>query len=307
VADFDRLRSVVNGFFSRVLRRVNKGASADKVRTNLRFSTKHPRLMLSGLANACMLLLEREELATAREVADEIRGIIESGPKGHAATVRALHYAAQTYELCGELDLAVPLREQMVVLERARHGVASSLALSAAEWLASDLRKSGDTARAIELLQGVVDSWRTKDGDVSTRMVRAQQSLGIALYAQGDFTEAQNLLAHVVEAGGRSDPTTDVARGWLAASMAKQGDMEGALTVRHETMVWADNLFGPEDRRTLHDVEQFAATLWAMHEGPRARILMEGALAARERVYGDEDGETKEAKRRLSALLEELQ
>jgi len=259
-----------------------------------------------GLAQSCALLLERGELVLAREVADDIRSIIETGPKGHKATVEALHYAAKTYEQCEELQRAIPLREKLLELESARHGRRSSMTLSAIEYLASDLRKAGDTTRAIELQRDVIQRWCDKEGEDSPQAMRAQERLGIALHDQGDYAEAQAILEHVVQSLRSNHSQARNARLWLASTLIRQDNLEGALRVQEETLSLTERAYGPEDRRTLHDIEQVALTLWSEGRCERAQALLEGALAARERVFGDDDPETETSKQRLSSLLDDL-
>lgn len=283
------------------LRRVNRGRPPKELRANLRFSEKRPSLKLMGLAKACQLLLENDELVEARQVAEEISIARRSQFTRHSAAVAALRAAAATYERCGELEAAIPLREELLVLERAKHGPGDPRTLSAMEFLAADLRNVGDASRAIELLKDAIGRWRVLHGR-STDVARAEVALGITLFSASDYAEARAVFEHVVE----SDPDRRSARGWLASTLAKTGDLDDALKLREETLSATERMYGSEDRRTLHDMEQVAVTLWSLQQRERARMVLERALSARERLFGDEDRETQDCRKRLQSLLDEL-
>jgi tetratricopeptide (TPR) repeat protein len=256
-----------------------------------------------GLAQACQILVARGEFEEAQQAAVEIRSFMTSHRTRHRATVVGLHCAASAYEKSGDPDQAIPLREEEVVVERAKHGPTSSVTVAAMEMLAVTVCKAGDTSRAIELLRDVTEKWRVLEGVGSTRGLHW---LGKALFEQGDIPEAQEVFEHVVNTLGASNPEGLVAGGWLAACHSRQGDVEGALAIREETLLLAERAYGFDDRRTLHHAEQVAALLGGLQRREQAQALLQRVLAARERIYGDDDPETHKTKEQLQALLDEL-
>jgi hypothetical protein len=71
-----------------------------------------------------------------------------------------------------------------------------------------------------------------------------------------------------------------------------------------ETLSITERAYGPDDRRTLRDADQVAETLWRLGQRERARSMLEGSLATRERMFGDQDPDTQKARRRLSKILD---
>jgi tetratricopeptide (TPR) repeat protein len=108
-----------------------------------------------------------------------------------------------------------------------------------------------------------------------------------------------------VEVLGESTTDSRSACTWLALILSKQGDLEGALRLREAALSASKQAYGPEDRRTLYDLEQVGVSLWELGKREQAEEIMEGSLAARERLFGDDDPDSQKARERLSSLRNE--
>ena len=287
----------------RVTARVKPDASPDEIRELFRFSKRGPNVQLAGLVEGCRLLLDRGELAAAQAEADEILTFRRAHRTGQNVTMNALHMAATAYERCGEFRQAIPVREEMVVLARAKRGTDGRQTLNVVGLLATDLLKVGETSRAVDLRRLALSQWRSSAGDGSAEAIDAEERLGIALVANHDLAEARETLEHVVAARGASGPSARNARSWLAAALIRQGDLEGGLALQEETLAITRRSFGADDRQTLRDSDQVAETAWRLGQRDRARAMLEGAVATRARVLGDQDPDTLKARARLSDLI----
>jgi tetratricopeptide (TPR) repeat protein len=290
----------------RITARVKPGASPDEVREFFRFSKRGPNVQLAGLVEGCRVLLDRGELAAARAEAGEILAFRRAHRTGHNVTINALHMAATAYERCGELRLAIPVREEMLVLARGRRGADGRQTLNVVNLLATDLLKVGETSRALELQRLALTQWRSTTGAGSAEALDAEERLGIALVANHELAEAQETLERVVQARGASSPRARNARSWLASALIRQGDLAGGLALQEETLAISQRAFGADDRRTLRDSDHVAETAWRLGQRDRARAMLEGAVATRARVLGDDDPDTQKARERLSSLLGDL-
>jgi tetratricopeptide (TPR) repeat protein len=166
--------------------------------------------------------------------------------------------------------------------------------------LSVDLGKTGALSRAVELQREVAAWWRTRESEEPSETAHAETRLGVSLIKLGEFNEAREVLEHAVGIMGDSNPEAPV--GWLARALEGLGDLKGALKLREETVSVSTLAYGPEDRRTLNAVELLAATLGKLGQRDRARDLMEASLASRERVWGDDDPDTRKARERLTAF-----
>jgi uncharacterized protein HemY len=283
--------------------RVKPGASPDEVRELFRFSKRGPNVQLAGLVEACRVLLDRGELAAARAEADEILAFRTAHRTGPSVTINALHMAATAFERCGDVRQAITVREEMLVLARGRRGADGRQTLNVVNLLVTDRLKVGETSRALELQRLALDRWRSTTGSGSAEALDAEERLGIALVANKDLSEARETLERVVRARGASSPKARNARSWLASALIRQGDLEGGLALQEETLAITRRAFGADDRRTLRDSDHVAETAWRLGQRDRARAMLEGAVATRARVLGDQDPDTQRARKRLASLL----
>jgi tetratricopeptide (TPR) repeat protein len=298
-----RVHKARAGAVDRITARIRPDASPDEIRELFRLSKRGPNVQLAALVEGCRLLLDRGELDAARAEADEILAFRGAHRTNHNVTLNALHMAATAYERCGEFRLAIPVREEMVVLARAKRGADGRQTLNVVSLLATDLLKEGDTSRAVELQRLALGQWRSTTGAASAEAIDSEERLGIALVANRDLDEARQTLERVVQARGASGPKARNARSWLAMTLIRQGDLEGGLALQEETLAITRRTFGADDRRTLRDSDHVAETAWRLGQRDRARAMLEGTLATRARVFGDEDPDTQKARKRLSSLL----
>jgi len=294
-----------NALLLRVSKALHKGYSPEAIRDGFQFSPKRPKIQLRGRVAACDLLLSRDELAAAKPVADEISALTESSRIGHQETVGALHRAAEVYSRRGDLSEATAIRERILVLEYDQHGPEHELTVTAKERLASDLCKTGRLSRAIEIQREVVEWWQVRAVTEPSRLASIELGLGISLMKLGDTAEARQLFQHAVDILGAANPESRLACSWLASALSKEGELDESLRLRERTLTVSTSAYGPEDRRTLDDADAVAASLWRLGLRERARAILEGSLASRERVLGDDDPDTQRARQRLSALLGE--
>jgi tetratricopeptide (TPR) repeat protein len=306
VSFLSRLRNLLNLGQRRLVSLTNRRVPTQELRAQFPSGPRTPNIALAGLGEVCRLALERGDLAEARKVAEEIKVFAATHKVRHNAALFALHWASEAYEQSGEFKEALQFREEILSQERKKHGRMSAQALVATEWVARDLRKTGEASKAVELMEWVV-SVRTKLRDSDSReTLEAATSLGIALVEQGDLPRADVILRDVVAKLGDENPEARLAASWLASNCRKLGEHDQSLTLRQQILSVSRQTYGPEDLRTLDDVDQVAVTLWAMGEREQARTLMEGSLASRERTLGDEHPDTARAKERLDALRHEM-
>jgi tetratricopeptide (TPR) repeat protein len=288
--------------------RVYKSLSSSDVLEASRFSAKHPRLQLVGLWSACDLLRERGDLSAARDVAVEIRTLTESQTARYRDTVvQALHSAALTFEKCRDFEDAVPIRERILKMTAQRFRPESPEVMWAKRFLATSLRGASQLNRAIAMQREQLEWVRSHTPNDRNALAAAEEQLGVSLVEAEQHEEAQGRLESARSRYGAANPKSRSASSWLARALSKQGELAASLAVREAAHATSQRAFGPEDRRTLQDLDQIAVTLWAMGERERARTIMATSLATRERVLGDDDQDTRDARERLSALRNELE
>jgi len=296
-----------NSLLDRAIWVVNKGAqSPDEIREGLRFSGKRPNVQVRGLTYACSMLLDRNELLHAKEVADEIVHMIDSHGLKHEELATGLRNAALAYERNGDWPTALATRERLLVLENDHHGPLASQTLIAKGHLAIALRGTGRISEAVAIQRDLREETSRQAGRESHEVAKVEAQLGITLIDLGCLDEAKDTLQHAVHVIGESNPEARSARAWLAHVLARMGELKEALRLRELTAAQSVDRYGPDDRRTLHDADEVATTLWRLGERNRARVIMERSLASRERVLGDEDPDTAQARDRLAALVREI-
>ncbi len=301
------LRAKWNALLLRFVKGLYKRVPGWDLSEDMRYSGKNPELQVKGLATSISILLDRGDTATALGVANELRILAASGRLRHSSSVHALRGVASVYERCGQIQDAVDVREQILELEREAHGAQAQETIQAMEPLGVDLRKAGAFSRAVEVQREVAAWWRTQEPERPAETAHAGTHLGISLIKLREFQEAREVLEHTVGLMGDSNPEARVACGWLAFVLVRQGDREAALRLREKVVSLSTRAYGPEDRRTLHDIDMLADVLRGLGQRDRARGLMEGSLASRERVLGDNDPDTQKARERLTAYLGEIE
>src|SRR5579872_3806025 len=222
------LRSRWNTMLERRLAKMTQGETPEEVVQGLRFLSKRPRMQLRGLIGACNVLVERGEMDAAKGVAGDICALVGSGRTGHKGTVYGLERAAHIYGRCGDAERSVAVWEMALEHERAKHGPEAVPTVAATQYLAGAVRSTGDLSRAVELQRWALRCLRHRDGSASERVLKAEEELAITLYEQHEYAEAQGLLEHVVDGLGDARPEARVPRLWLASTLNKQGDREGA-------------------------------------------------------------------------------
>jgi hypothetical protein len=262
---------------------------------------KSPTMRVGHLTVLCQELGERGEIEQEKAVAAELLGLAHGSEKlGYRTMVSALSCVANTYERLEEYAAAVPLRDELVLIEQGMHGPSSPQTISALVHLTVDLRKCGNLSRVVEVERQLLERTvkQCGPGDPVTLSLRAQ--LGADLCQLGAHAESIAELEIVAALLAVSTADGMKARQWLARNLAMERDFAAALQIREEILDERRRSLGPEDRETLVAIEYVASMHFALGHLVLAKQLLEGALASRERRFGDADPQTQAAKRRLA-------
>jgi len=287
----------LNQLLHRAFTALNKGQSPAQVRANFHYARSNPTHNLKGLNEGCVILLERDEVQLAKEVAEEILATADSGRVFHPVAITALRTAAVAFSRAGDNDRAVLVREQVHVLELAEHGEASNEVANARHELAQQLDRVKEYPRAIELERQVV-AWWLAQGDTK-RLALAEHQLGVLLARSGSYEEAKTAMSHALTLVNPDSKESQSVSEWLAYVAERTGDLEKALGLQQPTVELATRLFGPDDPRTLKSMENLANIRTRLDQREEACALLRSVLACRERTQGDDHPDTVRTREKL--------
>lgn len=279
----------------RLLRSSLAKQDSAELEAGFRFSPKRPNIQLGGLATACELHLERNEVDDAVRVANEIQILASSRRLKHGPLVQSLRRAAKAYERNDDLPEAIAIRRWICALEQSHHRDDSFEVNAARESLAHDLSLTGDLEEALDI-QGRVAAWYARsDGPTGSRTTAAETNLGIMLLKHGRTEEAKALLERLLATVDPSEAELRYTNLWLAQILKDEHDYDAEVPLRRTALKLSTINYGAEDPRTHNDADHLAMALWNSGNQQEAQALAGELLASRERLLGDDDPTTKRA------------
>jgi tetratricopeptide (TPR) repeat protein len=295
-----RIRRALDAGVHAFLFRLYRGQSAERLREITRFRSRNPSLNLGGLVESCDILMRRNDIPKAVEVAEEIEVLLASGTANHRVTASAFYAAAAAYTGSGQAERAVPLLERLVGIESTEHGEASSEETEAKRRLASALSQIGDNKRASSLQSDVVQ-WLVSSREAYALGI-AEGNLAVYQIRAGEYEAGRSTLKRSL---ARLDPKTEMYRdatAWLVHALELDGNFEGALDEQRNVVGMSIDLFGPEHPKTLRSMENKARLLDRLDRRDEAVELLKSVLAIRERTQGDDHPDTTRTRRGIARL-----
>lgn len=228
-------------------------------------------------------------------------------PRDHADLQRSRGNLALAKYVCGDLDGARVLQEEMLdVCQRtlpADHPELQGARMN----LAVTLEALGDLEGACKLEQLALEvRSRTLPADAPD-LQWARGNLGVTLKKLGDLYAARALFERVVDAFARTRTADDLelqkARGNLASTLHALGDLDGARVLEEEVLeVLSRSL--PEEHLDLQMARMnLAGTLLLLGELEDARALFELVVEMRARELPDDHLDLQMARSNLAAAM----
>lgn len=179
-----------------------------------------------------------------------------------------------------QLDLALPLAQELVARCRARFGAEHSRTLSAVNSLAVVFAEQKRFAQAEALLAPEVSIYERVFGKDHPLTLRLVSNLGSFIRQQGRNEEArpyyERALALSTRLYGAVNPTTVIAESNLSLLLRDAGDLAGAERHGREAVRNADAAFGDNPMRAIM-AREYATVLVRLHRYPEARAQLDHA------------------------------
>jgi tetratricopeptide (TPR) repeat protein len=300
ISDWRKLLNRASGYF------YVRGAysqAARLVRDALAISERalgpeHPETGAS-LNNLACLLVDQGDFAGARPLLERALAISEKtlGPE-HPETATSLSNLGDVLRDQGDIAAARPLLERAVVISEKALGHEHPDTATSLNRLAHLLHSQGDFAGARPLLERALAILEKALGPEHPDTATDLNNLAVLLESQGDLAGAQPLyeraLATYEKALGAEHPHVATSLGNLAGVLRDQGDLAGAQPLLERALAISEKTLGPEHA----DTNCIRRNL--------ARLLLETALAAHDKVRGRDHSRTEDSARVTADALDAL-
>ncbi len=214
----------------------------------------------------------------------------------HPDTLMSMHHLASCYDLLGRLGDALKLREETLVLRKAKLGPDDRDTLASMNNLGLSYSAVGRHADAVKLREETLARWKATLGPDNADTLTAMNNLANGYFALGRYAEALKLreetLALYKAKLGPDHPDTLRSMGNLASSYDYDGRLADALALREETLALRKAKLGASHPSTLISMRALGDSYYSVGRYVDALKIRDEALAMSKATLGADHPDT---------------